>query len=255
MSRGAAVSVGIAWRYLVLVRRMPSVFLPALIMPLFILIATTGAFQGIASLPVFAGVSYLAFTVPLATVMGAGFTGINSGLTLARDIEGGFADRLVVSPVPRLVLIAGPTLASCVRSVFTTTIVLLAALIGGLELPTPLGLAVVYLMATIFAAVTAGWSMGVALRTRSIQSAPLMQVVVFLAVFMSVAYAPRQAFEGWLRVIADVNPVTQLMETSRQAVLATVTWGGLWPGLLAGIALLLVFGAWAVTGLRKLGDH
>lgn len=255
MSRSAAVSMGIAWRYLLLVRRMPSVFLPGLIMPVFILVATAGAFQGIANLPIFSGVSYLAFTVPLAVVMGGGFTGINSGLTLARDIEGGFEDRLVVSPVPRLVLIIGPTIASCARSLFTTTVVLVAALIGGLELPTALGVAVLYLMGMIFAAVTAGWSMGVALRTRSIQSAPLMQVVVFLAVFMSVAYAPREVLEGWLRVIADINPVTQLMETSREAVLATVTWGGLWPGLLAGTVLLLVFGAWAVTGLRSIGDH
>ena len=58
---------------------MPSVFLPSLIMPLFILVSTAGAFRGISQLPVFGGASYLAFTIPLATVMGAGFAGINAG--------------------------------------------------------------------------------------------------------------------------------------------------------------------------------
>ncbi len=255
MRRGALVSFGIAWRYLLLVRRMPSVFLPSLIMPLFILVTTAGAFAGIARLPQFEGVDYLAFTVPLATIMGAGFAGINSGMTLARDIEGGFADRLVVSPAPRVVLIAGPLIAACVRSLFTTTVVMIAALIGGIDLPSALGLAVIYLMAMGFSAATAGWSMGVALRARTIQAAPLMQVVVFLAVFTSVAYAPRDLLEGWLRTIADVNPVTWLLETSREAVLETVTWGGFWPGALSALGLVLALGLWALTGLRSIGNH
>ena len=110
---------------------MPSVFLPSLIMPLFILIATAGAFRGISLLPVFDGASYLAFTIPLATVMGAGFAGINAGMTLARDIEGGFVDRLIASPAPRITLILGPLMAAGVRSLFTTTVVLAAGLIGG----------------------------------------------------------------------------------------------------------------------------
>ena len=106
------VSLGLAGRSLILVRRMPSVFLPSLIMPLFILIATSGAFRGISLLPQFDGVSYLRFTIPLATVMGAGFAGMNAGMTLARDIEGGFADRLIASPAPRITLIAGPLIAA-----------------------------------------------------------------------------------------------------------------------------------------------
>ena len=120
------VSAGLAWRSLILVRRMPSVFLPSLVMPLFILVATSGAFRGISLLPAFEGASYLAFTIPLALVMGAGFAGMNAGMTLARDIEGGFADRLIVSPAPRITLIAGPLVAAGLRSLFTTTVVLIA---------------------------------------------------------------------------------------------------------------------------------
>ena len=255
MTHALAASGTIAMRSLILVRRMPSVFLPSLIMPLFILITTAGAFQGIAQLSAFDGASYLAFTLPFATVMGAGFAGINSGMTLARDIEGGFADRLVASPVPRSVLVIGPLMASCVRSLFTTTVVMAAAIIGGVDIPSALGIAVIYLLAMLFSAACAAWSMGVALRTRSIQSAPLMQVVVFLGVFMSVAYAPREALEGWLRVVADVNPVTLLLESSREATIETVTWAGFWPGLAAGLGLVALLGLWALTGLRRIGTY
>src|SRR5687768_9924844 len=100
-----AVALALLLRNLLLVRRTPSVFIPSLVMPLFILVATSGAFRGISALPEFEGASYLAFTVPMAALLGAGFAGINSGLTLARDLEGGFFARLQASPAPRLALL------------------------------------------------------------------------------------------------------------------------------------------------------
>jgi ABC-2 type transport system permease protein len=174
-------------------------------------------------------------------------------MTLARDIEGGFADRLVASPAPRATLVGGPLVAATARSLFTTTVVLLAGLIGGVALPGVSGTLVVYLLAMTFAAATACWAMGVALRTRTVQSAPLMQVVVFLSVFTSVAYAPRQVLGGWLRAVADWNPVTRLLEGSRAAQLDGVAWDTLWPALAAAGGLIAVLGAFAMTGLAGLG--
>jgi ABC-2 type transport system permease protein len=250
---GLAVSAGLAWRSLILVRRMSSVFLPSLIMPLFILIATAGAFRGISLLPQFEGASYLRFTIPLATVMGAGFAGINAGMTMARDIEGGFVDRLVASPAPRLPLIVGPLFAASLRSLFTTTVVLIAGLIGGIPPPGLAGTLVVYGLAVGFSCATACWAMGVAFRARTIQAAPLMQVVVFLAVFTSVAYAPREVLTGWLHDISNLNPVTYILEASRAAELGTLGWSDLWPGLVAVAGLLAVLGTWAFRGLGALG--
>jgi ABC-2 type transport system permease protein len=247
------VSLGLAWRSLILVRRMPSVFLPSLIMPLFILIATAGAFRGISALPQFEGASYLRFTLPLAIIMGAGFAGINAGMTLARDIEGGFVDRLVASPAPRITLVAGPLIAAAVRSLFTTTVVLIAGLIGGIPPPGVPGTLLIYIVGICFSAATACWSMGVAFRARTIQAAPVMQVVIFLSVFTSVAYAPREVLTGWLRHVSNVNPVTYLMEASRAAELHALAWAVIWPALVAGSILLALLATWALTGLASLG--
>jgi ABC-2 type transport system permease protein len=253
ITRAVVVSGGLALRNLLLVRRMPSVFLPALIMPIFILVATAGAFRGVGVVPQLEGVSYLAFTIPFATVMGGGFAGINAGMTLARDIQGGFVDRLVASPAPRVVLILGPLTAACVRSLVSTTAVLLVASLGGVFPPGVGGTLVIYLMAAMFAAATACWSMGVALQTRSVQSIPLMQVVIFLSVFLSVAYVPRELQTGWLRTASDLNPVTRLLEASRAPEVASVSWDTLGPGLAAGLLLIGVLGAFALLGLRTLG--
>lgn len=253
MGTALLVSLGLAGRSLILVRRMPSVFLPALIMPIFILVATAGAFRGVEALPEFGGATYMAFAVPLATVMGGGFAGINAGMTLARDIQGGFADRLIASPAPRVVLVLGPLIAACARSLITTSAVLLVASLFGVFPPGVDGTFVIYLMAALFAAGTACWAMTVALWTRSVQSIPLMQIVIFLSVFLSVAYVPREVQTGWLRAAADINPVTRLLEASRAAEITSVGWDTLGPGLLAGFGIIAVLGALALSALARLG--
>ena len=131
--------------------------------------------------------------------------------------------------------------------------VLTAGLIGGVGLPGVVDTAALYLLGMGFSAASACWAMGVALRTRTIQAAPLMQVVIFLAVFTSVAYAPRDALTGWLATVADLNPVTYLLEASRAAELTGLGWAELWPALVALSALLALLGTWAVTGLATLG--
>ncbi len=249
------VALGLTGRNLLLVRRVPSVFIPSLVMPLFILVATSGAFRGIAALPAFAGSSYLAFTIPMAATMGAGFAGINSGMTLARDLEGGFFARLQASPAPRLALVLGPLGAAVVRSTFTTTLVFIAGMIGGVMLPGVGSTLLVYALAMAFAAITSCWAIGVALRTKTTQSAPLMQVVVFLSVFTSVAYVPQDALTGWLSAVSTYNPITYVLNASRSAEISgSVTWSETWPGLLAAAGLLVVLGTWALTALVKLEE-
>ncbi|MGB1377552.1 MAG: ABC transporter permease, partial [Miltoncostaeaceae bacterium] len=249
-------SLGLAGRNLLLVRRVPSVFIPSLVMPLFILIATAGAFHGIGALPQFAGESYLAFTIPMAAVMGAGFAGINSGMTLARDLEGGFFDRLQSSPAPRLALVLGPMLAAQARSLLTTLVVLIAGMAGGVMPPGITPTLVIFAFALLFAAAASFWAIGVALRTRTIQAAPIMQLAVFLSVFMSVAYVPQDALTGWLATIARYNPVTYILDAARSAELTgTVIWSETWPGVIAAGALVVLLGAFALVPLRGLGSR
>jgi ABC-type multidrug transport system permease subunit len=246
-----AVALALAARLIILVRRSPAVFIPSLVIPLFILISTAGAFHGVGNLPQLEGASYLAFTVPMAATLGAGFAGTTAGMSMARDLEGGFFARLQASPAPRPSLVVAPVLAAMLRSLLTTTIVFAAALIGGIGLPSAGGAGILYLMPILFAACAAMWAAGVALRAKTIQSAPIMQIAVFLSVFLSVAYTPRDAQTGWLATVADYNPMTYVLEGARDSFLNGVSWSELWPGLLAAAGMIAVLGMWAGTGLRR----
>ena len=92
------------------VLRVRGALLPATIAPVVFLLGMTGQFGRLTGLEGFPTDSYLSWIVPLSCLQGAGFAGAATGSNLARDIEQGWFDRLLVAPVPRPVLLVGPIL-------------------------------------------------------------------------------------------------------------------------------------------------
>ena len=86
------------------VLRVRGALLPATIAPVIFMLGITGQFGQLVDLSGFATDSYISWIVPLSCLQGAGFAGAATGANLARDIELGWFDRLLVSPVPRPVL-------------------------------------------------------------------------------------------------------------------------------------------------------
>ena len=80
--------------------------------PTIFFLGLNGVFGALTQLRGFDTDSYLSFIVPVSMLQGAGFTGAATGVNLARDIEQGWLDRLLVSPAPRWVLLAGTVLSA-----------------------------------------------------------------------------------------------------------------------------------------------
>jgi ABC-2 type transport system permease protein len=117
-----------------------------------------GVFGALTQLKGFSTGSYESYIVPVSMLQGAGFTGAAAGVNLARDIEQGWLDRLLVSPAPRWVLLAGTVLAAGARALIPATFVLSIALVLGAGWPGIDGLLVTYFMVAAMAAVAATWS-------------------------------------------------------------------------------------------------
>jgi ABC-2 type transport system permease protein len=90
---------------------------------------------------------------------------------------------------------------------------------------------------------------GVAMRMRTIQAGPAMQMPVFIVLFLAPVYVPLDLLSGWVEGAAHVNPFTPLIEGGRDLLAgAGVSWA-----LIFGTALALgaAFMLWAVRGLRR----
>jgi ABC-2 type transport system permease protein len=91
-----------------------------------------------------------------------------------------------------------------------------------------------------------------ALHYRSQAAAPLMQSGMLLLIFTTTAYAPLDLLQGWLQTIAQVNPVTQVIEGARQGFVGSVSWSDTWPALVIVAGLISLFGGLALRELRRL---
>jgi ABC-2 type transport system permease protein len=251
MRRYFSVAGGLAWRLLHSLVSNPLLFLPPLLMPIFFFTAFAGGLSAVGNVPGFDyAPGYTSFIFAFVLCQSAAFGGVFSGFSIAADFQFGFGRRLLLATPNRSALILGYGIVALIRSTVTLTAVTLIGLAVGMKLDSG-GLDVfgMYALAVILNVTGLLFAAGVALRFRSLQATPLMQVPVFLLLFLAPVYVPRDLLTGWVHAIAPFNPVTHIMETSRDLIagngadyLATL-------GLIAGLlALVFVF---AIRGLRQ----
>jgi ABC-type multidrug transport system permease subunit len=234
--------------------RVPGAAIPGIVAPSIFVLGITAVFGKLAVLPGFTAASYLTFILPVGLLQGAGFTGAATGVNLARDIEQGWFDRLVVSPAPRGVLLAGTIASACVRALIPATFLLIIGLALGAHWPGIDGLVIAIVLVAVFAAVAASWGAALALHFKTQSAAPLMQAGMFIAVLFTTAYAPQHLLTGWLSDVARYNPVTRVLEGVRQGFVGDVSWGKTWPALVAVLGLAAVLVSLAMRQLNRSGE-
>jgi ABC-type multidrug transport system permease subunit len=231
--------------------RVPAAAIPGVLAPTIFFLGLNGVFGNLVQLRGFDADSYLSFIIPVSMLQGAGFTGAATGVNLARDIEQGWFDRLLVAPVPRWVLLAGMVLSASLRALVPATLLLCVAIPLGASWPGVLGLALAVVLLMGMAAVAACWGTMLALKYRTQSAAPLMQAGTFVLILFTPAYAPLPLLAGWLQEIAELNPVSDVVEAVRQPFVGSITWAETWPALLAIAALLAALGALSLRGMRR----
>jgi len=234
--------------------RVPGGAIPGVLAPTIFMIGLSGVFGEAARLPGFDATDFRTFIVPVGMLQGAGFTGAATGVNLARDIEQGWFDRLLVGPAPRWVLLLGIVGSASLRALLPATFLVVVAVLLGTDVESLGGLALATLLIMGTAAAWACWGTMVALRFKTQQAAPLMQVLAFASILFTTAYAPEELLAGWLAAIADVNPVRYILEGVRQAFIDGVAGDVTLQAFAAMVGLLVFFGAFAIRGMSRLGD-
>jgi ABC-2 type transport system permease protein len=253
VSRGGVFSVAraVAWRVLHNVFTTPSLLFPSLLFPLFFFTAFAGGLSRIDQLPGFDFPSgYTAFQFVFALLQSAAFGGVFTGFGIARDFEGGFARRLLVSAPRRGGIVLGYALAALVRWTVTATILTCVALLAHMHVGgSGIDLFGLYTLALLVNVSAVLWAAGVAMRLRTMQAGPVMQLPVFLVLFFAPVYVPLALLEGWIHAVATVNPATALLEAGRGFVSGEPTRVYTAYGIAVALGALFVF--WALRGLRS----
>jgi ABC-2 type transport system permease protein len=249
--RATAVARGVAWRTLHNVFTNPSLLIPSLIFPLFFFVAFAGGLSQVKNVPGFDyPLGYTSFQFVFVLLQSAAFGGVFTGFGIARDFETGFARRLLLAAPNRTGIVVGYAAAALIRWLVTAVILTAVALAVGMHVGgNGVDLVGLYSLALLLNLAAVLWASGVAMRLRTMQAGPIMQMPVFLVLFFAPVYVPLSLLQGWIHALATVNPLTRVLEAGRGFLAGSPTDVGV--AFAVAAALAAAFSLWALRGLRS----
>ena len=208
-------AVSVSERALRSIKRDPEVTVSALFIPVFMYVMTVGALNDIAEgIP---GLNYRAFQIPVAVLFAV--TGISRGLVVVTDIQTGYFDRLVVSPVNRLALLLGLMIADFALVVALTVPVIIMSFIVGVSFAAGVpGILVFMFLSGLWGLVFTGFPYAIALKTGNPAAVNISFLLFFPLLSTTTLFMPQEAMTGWLSAAADYNPVTYLLAALRSLI-------------------------------------
>jgi ABC-2 type transport system permease protein len=251
MRRFWDVVSGVAWRSIKKFATNPQLLLPSLIFPLFFFVAFAGGLSSVGNVPGFDFPSgYTAFQFVFVLLQASAFGGVFTGFGIASDFENGFSRRLMLAAPNRLGILFGYALSAMARAAIVGVLLFSVALATGMQVHGDgvdlFGLIVLALIVNF----TAGmWAAGVAMRLRTIQAGPLMQIPIFTGLFLAPVYVPLNLLTGWINTVASYNPVTALMTAGRGFLSGVPDKSALAFACGAGLVALMVI--YSLRGLRR----
>ena len=248
--RSLSIVLGVARRSIRRLLKSPLQGLPPMLIPLLIFAAFTGALSSLQNTGGFAYYNFTAFQFVFVLYMAAMFVGAFSSFEIAADFEGGMGNRLLLGAPRRMAIVGGYLVFALARFVLAMIVVWGVALATGMPVRgDALDVAGVVALALLLSVATTLYGAGVALRLQSVAAGTLVLIPVFMALFTSPVFVPRDLLTGWLKPVADVNPLTPPIEAGRGLLAAAPVHVALAFAVAGG--LVLAFSAWAVRGMRK----
>jgi len=233
--------------------RQPAMVVPSLVFPLFFAALGSSSFSRATSLPGFPEVdSYLSLSLAASVIQGVLFGSTNGGAALATDIQNGFFDRLLASPTSRASILigslSGSALFGALQALFFTVVMIVFGVnvYGGIG-----GLLVIVVAGGLIGLSIGGLLAAMALRTGSAEAVQGVFPLLFITLFFSSAFFPRETMRGAYRTIADINPVSHLYEGMRDLVIDGLTISAVARSLLIPVAIGCVSIPIALSQLRR----
>jgi ABC-2 type transport system permease protein len=206
----------IAGRALRAVPRELETVIPPIFIALFFFVINIGTLQRVTESST-RGFDIKAFMMPTAILIGV--TGVSRAGALVLDIQDGYFDRLLLTPVRRVAILVGHMVADVAIACLLTVPILILGLALGVRIEAgPIGLLVFVAVAGLWSLAFAGFGYAIALKTGNPAAVNSSFLLFFPFLFMTSSYVPRGQLSGWLNTIAAWNPVTYVLEGQRSLI-------------------------------------
>jgi ABC-2 type transport system permease protein len=248
MSGSTSIVVGVARQCTKKLLAHPQQMVPALLLPLLMFAAFSGALSSLGS-----QISYYNYTAFIyvfvlfhAAVFGAAFTAMDVGA----DFASGWGSRMMLAVPQRIPIIFGYQVVALARGLFGIAVTFGIAVLTGMPVRGGvLDIAAIIVLGLLLNQVAMLYGTGISLRFQSTASGVLILIPCFMVMFLVPVFVPLSLLTGWLRDVADVNPITALLEAARGLMANAPVHVAL--AFAASAGMLVVAFLFAFTGMRK----
>jgi ABC-2 type transport system permease protein len=213
-------------RYLKKLIRNPILLFFSLVQPIIFLLLFTQLFERFANIPGFPAESYLIFATPGILLQNAFGSALQSGNSIVSDMDSGYLQKMLVTPVSRYAILLGRLTSDAFRVLIQSTIIMFLALLLGAK-PVTGFLGVLLMLATIafFGLAWSGISLAIGLKTRSSETVfAFGGFLTFPLLFMSTALTPLDFMPDWIQTVSMFNPISYTVDAVRTLMIDGFVW-------------------------------
>lgn len=169
---------------------------------------------------------YLQFLAPGIMAQTVLFAAMFFGAMIIFDRQFGFLKETMVAPVSRLRIMLGGALGGATTATMQGTIVLIISILLGFRPHNWALLPVALIIMAVLALAIACFSSGIGSFVQDMQGfQAINQFLVFPLYFLSGALYPLTNVPTWLRIIAEVNPISYTVDAMRWSLSGTSRFG------------------------------
>jgi ABC-2 type transport system permease protein len=230
--------------------RTPILLFFSLFQPIIFMLLFTQLLGRFSSIPGFTeatgAASYAIFATAGILLQNAFGSALQSGTSIVADIDSGYLQKMLVTPVNRYAILLGRLLSDAFRVVIQSLIIIALSFLPfvGVNYATGVpGILLVLVVIAFFGLAWSGISLAIGMTTRSAETVTAMGgLITFPLLFLSTSLVPLSFQPQWIQTISMFNPISYAVNAVRVLIITGYDWS----------TILQAFGVIGLVGIITL---